>query len=257
MKDSKNDNKNQLVNIGKQPLTRVSKTLAITSKLLNEIENREPSDDFRVDIPDVGFQEYLKDIGVKVENGTVAYGDVKNIENIHCSLCRMTVNGWERGIEEGIEILSLEGINFFKGLTSLDCSEQKISHLNMSQNLDLEELDCWGNNLSSLDVSQNMNLTHLSCSYNHLKTLNVSKNHNLSYLHCDSNQLIKLDVSKNTNLCDLHCEFNQLTTLDVSENKRLEGLYISGNSLTTLLRACLFLLASAANSSMSFAASEV
>ena len=94
-------NKNQIVQLKNNSLVKVSSTLALTNKLLQEIENREPSDDFRVAIPDEGFQEYLKDIGVNVENGTVTYGDIKNIEIIHCSLCKMDIRGWIRGIEEG------------------------------------------------------------------------------------------------------------------------------------------------------------
>ena len=250
------ENKNQLIHIAKQPLVRVSKTLAITGKLLNEIENREPRDDFRVSIPDEGFQEYLKDIGVEVENGAVAYVHIKNIKQIHCSLCRMTVNGWERGIEEGIEILSLEGINFFKSLTSLDCSEQKISNLNVSQNLELEELDCWGNNLTSLDVSNNSHLTSLICSYNQIDNLNLSQNRKLTDLFCHKNNLTNLDVRNNISLTNLDCGYNpiskleisqntnltslicwsleKLSTLDVSQNVKLEELDCQGNQLSSL-----------------------
>jgi hypothetical protein len=113
MKDTTNDNNNQLIHIGEKPLARVSKTLSITSKLLNEIENREPSDDFRVSIPDEGFQEYLKDLGVNVHDGTVAYGEIKNIERIECSILESSINKWEKGIKEGLKIKSLEGIRFF------------------------------------------------------------------------------------------------------------------------------------------------
>jgi len=79
-------NKNEIKRIPKNPLGKVANTLSITKKLLDEISNREPNDDFRVPIPDEAFQEYLKDIGVSVENGTVAYGEIKNIEQILCSI---------------------------------------------------------------------------------------------------------------------------------------------------------------------------
>jgi hypothetical protein len=231
MNKPKNDNKNQLIHIGRQPLTRVSKTLAITGKLLNELENREPRDDFRVSIPDKGFQEYLKDIGVEIENGTVAYLQIKNIKQIHCSLCRMSVNGWERGIEEGIEILSLEGINFFKSLISLDCSEQKISEINVSQNLELQELDCWGNEIIVLDVSNNSKLTSLIFSYNMIENIDLTKNRNLKSLFCQNNNLTNLDVSQNMRLEELHCEENQLTALDITKNLELKTLKCLRNKI--------------------------
>ena len=61
---SDNDNKNnRIIPDGKQQLTKVSKTLDITNELIQEIEERNvlPSDDFKVFIPDIDFQNYLKE----------------------------------------------------------------------------------------------------------------------------------------------------------------------------------------------------
>ncbi len=56
---AKPTNKNQIVHLKNNSLAKVSSTLALTDKLLQEIENRESSDDFRVAIPDINFQKYL------------------------------------------------------------------------------------------------------------------------------------------------------------------------------------------------------
>ena len=54
-------NQNQIVHLKNNSLAKVSSTLALTNKILQEIENRNtlPSNDFRVSIPDINFQKYL------------------------------------------------------------------------------------------------------------------------------------------------------------------------------------------------------
>ncbi|MDR0420998.1 MAG: hypothetical protein LBH30_06095, partial [Prevotellaceae bacterium] len=71
-------------------------------------------------------------------------------------------------------------------------------------------LDCSDNPLMSLDVSNNTKLTHLWCINNQLSSLNVSNNTALTWLECHNNQLISLNVSNNTALTRLLCHDNQL-----------------------------------------------
>jgi hypothetical protein len=134
------------------------------------------------------------------------------------------------------ELASLEGIEYFTGLTSLWCEHNQLTSLDVSQNTALINLGC-GNNykLTSLDVSKNTALTSLYCGNNYkLTSLDVSKNTALTYLLCYENRLTSLDVSKNTALTELHCDHNQLTSLDVSKNTALTYLYCHDNPLTSL-----------------------
>ncbi len=229
-------NKNEIKQIPKNPLGKVAKTLSITKKLLDEISNREPNDDFRVAIPDEAFQEYLKDIGVKVENGTVAYGEIKNIEQIQCSVSEdhVLLKKWRRGYLDSFKIKSLEGLNYFKNLRFLYCVGHQISKLDVSNNNKLESLRCCSNQLTNLDVSKNIKLVSLFCDRNQLTTLDVSKNINIEKLYCNRNQLITLNVTKNINLITLSCSHNKLTSLDVSSNLMLGNLIVYENQLTTL-----------------------
>jgi hypothetical protein len=50
-----------LYKLDNNSLAKVSSTLELTNKLLQEIENRKilPSNDFRVAIPDINFQKHL------------------------------------------------------------------------------------------------------------------------------------------------------------------------------------------------------
>ena len=81
------NNKNQIAPLKNNSLAKVSSTLALTNKLLQEIENRNvlPSNDFRVSIPDINFQKYLiNTFGIVITDNSVAYGDIKHIEKISC-----------------------------------------------------------------------------------------------------------------------------------------------------------------------------
>ena len=53
--------KDKLIPKGSNALAKVVKSIAITNKLIKEIDSREvvPADDFRVPIPDENFRKYL------------------------------------------------------------------------------------------------------------------------------------------------------------------------------------------------------
>jgi len=117
-----------------------------------------------VSIPDVNFQIYLRnDLSVAVKDSKVLYQDIKEIEEIKCP---------GRGIE------SLEGIQHFTYLTSLNCSKNKLELLDVSKNKALKYLNCSSNNLVELDLSHNM-LERCNCSKNYsngkVMTLNKLK----------------------------------------------------------------------------------
>ena len=63
-------------------------------------------------------------------------------------------------------IASLKGIECLTALTSLNCNNNQLTSLDVSNNKALTSLDCGGNQLSELDVSNNIALTSLSCGEN-------------------------------------------------------------------------------------------
>ncbi len=117
----------------------------------------------------------------------------------------------------GKDIDSLAGIEYFTGLTNLDCSN---------------------NRLISLDITNCTKLAYFSCGENQLSELNVKECPNLMVLDCSGNYLTDLDVTNCNNLRQLTCGFggrkNQLKSLDVSKCPDLMGLYIHNNDLTEL-----------------------
>ena len=110
----------------------------------------------------------------------------------------------------GENIQSLKGIEYFTALTSLDCSDNHLMKLDVSQNTALTKLYCYENQLTELDLSKNTALKKLKCYNNQLTALDVSQNIALTSLNCYGNRLTKLNVPKNTALTRLECYQNQI-----------------------------------------------
>ena len=158
----------------------------------------------------------------------------------------------------GKNLSSFDGIEYFTGLTSLNCSDNRLTALDVGNLHNLETLDCSGNQISSenlklpsaylktLDCSNNRlerldetvlpaTLTELDCSDNPLTVLNVDfLNETLTKLGCAATQLSSLSVASLTNLTDLDCSFNRFTALDVTALQKLQKLYCHSNRLTSL-----------------------
>ena len=103
-------------------------------------------------------------------------------------------------------ITSLKGIEYFTALTSLDCSYQDLTELDLSRNTGLTSVLCYGNQLTELDLSANTQLIELDCSSNEITHLDVSSNHNLEKLSCYHNRLTSLDLSRNNKLTYIYCD---------------------------------------------------
>ena len=175
-----------------------------------------------ISIPSRSFEEALISTGVDADgilNGKIATTDISKIIFLGLS-------------EQNISDLS--GIEHFSGLKKLDCSNNQLSNLDLSQNKELKELDFSNNQVINIDVSQNSALTSIVGFNNLLTSLNVSQNSALATLACTNNQLTSLDIRSNTLLTQVYCSENQLLNLDVSQNSDLIELFCFKNQLTGL-----------------------
>ena len=144
----------------------------------------------------------------------------------------------------GRQLTSLEGLDCFVNLTSLDCSQNPLTEIDGSQlPQSLTQLNCSGNNLQKFDISTLTELTYLDCSgcFNTQSrssftngTIDLSNHPNLEYLYCNENNLQTLDVTQTPKLKTLYCDMNNLTKLDLSNNPNLEILFCNNNKLQTL-----------------------
>jgi len=162
-------------------------------------------------------------------------------------------------------ISTIPEIQYFTSLTTLDCSNNQLTSLDMSGCTSLQTLNCSYNQLTSLDVSGYTSLQTLNCNHcNSMTFLNVSGCTSLMTLNCknclsplslnasgctslakfdyrrykeDDTQFTYLNMSGCTNLRYLDFGGHPLTYLNVSGCTNLEELNCKYNDNLTFLDA--------------------
>ncbi|MBQ6273367.1 MAG: leucine-rich repeat protein, partial [Oscillospiraceae bacterium] len=211
--------------------------------------------------PDPAFRAYVAAELDLSHNGWLTEDEIAEATDIVC---------------DGLGIVSLQGIHYFTALSYLDCSNNQIAAMDLSQNPALSYLDCSGNPLTALNVSGNAALSYLTCSSCALTSLDLSQNwaltsvfcdynaeltelllppvETLSWLYCNNCALTSLDLSRCTGLTTVHCDNNALTELILGEQLLLNHLYCQHNSLARLdIFNCPLLMELATNGTVSTA----
>ena len=75
---------------------------------------------------------------------------------------------------QGKNIANLKGIEYFTALTSLRCSQNQLTALDLSKNTALTDLRCYQNQLTALDVSANTKLATIYCYQNRIRGMAMS-----------------------------------------------------------------------------------
>lgn len=172
-------------------------------------------------VPDDNFEQVLIDLGYDTGplDNFVPTANINTIIDLDISLL---------GIED------LIGIEDFTALEILDCSENKLTALDISQNTNLKQLFCSFNKITNLDVSKNRDLNILWCNFNRISILDVSKNVVLLSLICSNNLLTEINVTNNPSLNTFICIGNQISDFDVSLNSQLKIFQCGNNKLTKI-----------------------
>ena len=131
-------------------------------------------------------------------------------------------------------VLTAQTVKIIGNCTSLDCSGNGITSIDLSNNSKLEKLHCGSNKLTSLDLSNNSGLTNLLCPDNQFTSLVLPQNSKITQLNCEWNKLTELDLSKQRKLTDLNCNRNELTSLDLTKCEMIEYLYCKENKITQI-----------------------
>ncbi len=100
-------------------------------------------------------------------------------------------------------------------LEHLDCSENSIIELDLSENLLLKELSCHSNQLASLDLSGLSNLEYAWIDNNQLSSLKTEGALALKQIDCANNKIVDLDFSTNANLNFFNSRDNALKSLNL------------------------------------------
>lgn len=135
---------------------------------------------------------------------------------------------------ENSSISSLNEINNFTGLVSLNCENNLLATLNVSSLINLTVLDCSNNILTNLTVNNITALQNLNCQFNQLTNLDVSGISNLININCSYNQIVNLNLSNLLNLEILNCNDNVITNFDLSDLISLKTFDCSNNQLASI-----------------------
>lgn len=168
--------------------------------------------------PDEMFRDYVRKFDVN-DTGWLEWFERANVTTIDVDFSL---------------IEDLTGVEYFPGLKVLRCAGNRLTGIDITNNLLLQQLYVSGNRITALDTSKNKGLKILSCYSNKLTKLDLENNKGLEELVCNNNLLTALDVSRNVFLTYINCADNALTSLDLARNTRLKYLYCNSNALTDL-----------------------
>lgn len=124
-------------------------------------------------------------------------------------------------------IADLNGIENFTNLTSLNCSANFLTEVNIASNSLLQHFDCSSNSIMNLDVSENSSLINLLCDGNYLTNLELGSIDQIERLSCYGGDLVTLDLTSLINLRYLDVSVNNFTSIDLSNNVMLDTLFCS------------------------------
>lgn len=196
--------------------------------------------------PDEVFRTYVTNSYDRNNDGSLSESEIQSATYLYC---------YQKGIA------SLQGIEYLTSLTTLICSRNRLTSLDLSNNTALTYINCSSNALTSLDLSNCTAVYYIDCSYNtnlasldlgsntvvstlycqvcNLSSLDVSNLSNLHYLNCNRNALTSLNISNSHQLVSLQCNQNYLSVLDIQSAPNLTELNCSTNNLTSInLAAC-------------------
>lgn len=138
--------------------------------------------------PDGAFRQYVADNFDKDKDGALNQTERNAVKEIRISNSGCT---------------SLQGLKYFSKLTDLFCSDNNLTELDVSENLELKRLICYNNSLTSLNLNKNTKLESLNCNRNKLTVLDLRENKSLWWLRCNNNCLTSLDLRNNPKIRDL------------------------------------------------------
>ena len=71
-------------------------------------------------------------------------------------------------------IASVQGLEHFRFMETLDCANNNLTKLNLSQFPELQQLDCWNNQITRIDIPNDSKLVSLECYSNRITYLDFS-----------------------------------------------------------------------------------
>lgn len=172
-----------------------------------------------VNIPDPNFKTALIDEGVDTNgDGEIQVSEAQ-------AECCLNVNF--------SNISSMEGIQSFINLITLNCRNNPISALDVSALGALQLIEFGATDITEIDFTNNPSLSVINARDGMLTSITLN-NPNLTNVDLTGNQLTEIDVSQSPLLGSIIVQLNQLTSLDLTQNPALTQIYANNNALTSM-----------------------
>jgi gliding motility-associated-like protein len=179
-----------------------------------------------ITFPDANFQNALLTHWPAIDinnDGLIQISEIENLTSLYVA---------------GKSISDLSGLEAFPKLVSLNCSNNSLSHIDLSHNPELKFLELGWNSISNIDLSKSTKLQVLGLQDNGLTSIDVTSNKDLRELKVEYNALTQLDVSENRFIWYLNFSDNQISTINLNPIRSLSVLSAGNNLLTSLNLSC-------------------
>ncbi len=172
------------------------------------------SDEPIVSIPDANLLGILISSFDLNGDGQIQQNEALEITNINCA---------------GLGITTMEGIEEMPNLSILDCSNNNITNLDLSNNTKLVELKAFDNKLlSSINVLNCSNLQYFGAWNCAIESVDVNDCTQLNSLCISSNPLSTIDISNNPNLETLQVAVTKIADLNLNGHSGIKSLWAFG-----------------------------
>ena len=177
-------------------------------------------------IPDANFR--------KVVNDLIFGGAVKDDENLTAVMQEKIGEYTGKLNISGKEISNLLGIQYFTGITELDCSYNNIALLDLSKLPHITNVKADYNNLADITLAKDGKPEILNLANNNLVTLNLAGYTTVKSLDVSNNKLTTLNLAGLYQLTTLDCSDNALSSFGVEGLVGLETLISDGNAVVAM-----------------------
>ena len=181
---------------------------------------------FKTLIPDDNFR--------KAVNELIFGGAVKDDENLTAEMQAKIAEYTGKLDISGKEITNLLGIQYFTGITELDCSHNNIALLDLSKLPNLTNVKADYNDLADVTLAKDGKPETLNLANNNLATLNLAGYTTVKSLDVSSNKLTTLNLAGLYQLTTLDCSDNALSSFGVEGLVGLETLISDGNAVLAM-----------------------
>lgn len=184
-----------------------------------------------VNIPDAKLKSVLLGMpGVDAnKDGNISVGEAKGVHKI--------VNTFRKDdvVDDKDKIASLEGLQYFENLDTLDLNYNKVADASPIYKLSkMSQLRLGGNALTSIDVSNFKELKDLRIFKNAIKELSLTNNTLLGILDIHETLITELSLDGFKELTTFVATENTLTSLKLADLPKLSGVDLSNGTVKSL-----------------------